>query len=268
MANTKLIADGRAVTVWFALPNFAATPAKPTPAEINATVNVTESIAWDGFSFGASASNQTSDPSLLDVGNTQTRGLAQFGGSMSFFYPGSYAVDASNANYVTFAALRSPRTAGYIIIRADGIKTTITTPATANDFVNIYAVITDGWDDAVEGENNFKYAISLVAQGTIYQNATVATTVSIATPVAVGATAYTVGGKTPLASYVTGRQMHLTASIFNGTPARFKWVSSNTAVATVDRNGVVRRVSAGSANITAQDPISGSTSTALAITMT
>lgn len=270
MANTRLIADGQAVDVWFALPNYAVNPAKPTVAELTAATKITTSIAWDGFSFGAQASNQVSDPSFIDVGNTQTRGFAQFGGSMAFFYPGSYAVDSTNANYVTFAALRTPRTAGYIIIRTDGKKTTTTTAPQANDFVNIYQVLSDGWDDGVEGENNFKYTISFLAQGGIYTNATVATAVTVVTPVAVGATNYASAGngKTPLTSYITGRQLYNSAAIYSGYPQRFNWASSDTTKATVSKNGVVTAIAAGAATITATDPVSGAVSTGLAITIT
>jgi len=267
MANTRLNADGLSLTVWFALSNYAVNPAKPTVAELNAATNVTESIAFDGYSFGASASNQVSDPSFIDVGNTQTRGFAQFGGAISFFYPGSYTSDVTNANYVTFAALRTPRTVGYIIVRADGIKTAVTTAAIANDFVNVFAVQSDGWDDTVEGENNFKYAITFVGQGNIYTNATVATTVTVVTPVAVGTTAYTVGGKTPLMSYITGRQLYNATNIYGGTPGRFNWATSDASIATVSKNGVVIGVAAGDADITATDPVSGAVSTALSVTI-
>ncbi len=270
MANTKLYADGGGLSVWFGLPNYAAVPAKPTVAELNAATNVTASVAWENFSFGAQASNQNSDPSIIDVGNTQTRGFAQFGGTISFFYPAAYTVDATNPNYVTFAALRTPRTLGYIIIRSDGLKTTAgakdaTKIAIANDLVYIYKVISDGWADVNTGEVNFKYTITFQPQGDLWTNTIVATTATLLTPVAIGATAYTAGGRTPLASYYTGRQLATTASFWNGTPGWFTWASSDTTKATVDRNGVVRGVAAGSTNITAYDPRTGVTSTALAV---
>lgn len=270
MANTRVIADGTAVDIWFALPNYAANPAKPTPTELNAAVPVTASMAWDSYGFGLQASNQISDPSFIDVGNAQARGFAQFGGAISFFFPGSFVSDASNANYVTFAALKNPRTAGYIIIRADGRAPTTTTTAQANDFVNIYQVLTDGWDDSVEGEAYFKYAITFLSQGGVYPLATVATAVTVVTPVAVGTPNYVSAssGKTPLSSYITGRQLYSNATVYSGYPQRFNWSTSAPAVATVSPNGVVTAVSAGTANIIATDPISGVASTALAVTIT
>jgi hypothetical protein len=270
MPNTKLNADGYALDVWFALPNYAANPAKPTVAELNAATNVTASISWDSFGFGAQASTQNSQPSFIDVGNTSVRGFAQFGGAISFFYPGSYAVDATNANYVTFAALRSPRTAGYIIMRIDGKAPSVGTAATANDFVQIYQVISDGYDDAVEGQNSFTYAINFLAQGGIYNNALVATAVTVVTPSAVGTPNYVSAsqGKTPLTSSLTGRTLYQNTGVFVGYPGRFTWTSSSPAVGTVSKAGVFTALSAGTTNVIATDPVSGISSTALAITTT
>lgn len=276
MANTKLNADGYSITAWFGLPNFAVSPFKPTVAELTAATNITTSIAWENFSFGAQASNQQSDPSMGDVGNTQTRGFAQFGGAISFFYPFDYA-DSSNPLLTTFNLLDAPRTAGYLIFRVDGLKTTSSAPdkikgPVAGDFLTVYKVLTDGWNDANTGESNFKYTITFQPQGDLWFNATVNTTVTLTTPVAIGATAYSAaapGRGTPLASYFTGRQLHLNAGFWNGTPGYFNWTSSNPAIATVDKNGVVRAVAAGGpVNITATDPNTGVSSTALAVTIT
>jgi hypothetical protein len=273
MANTKLNADGYAITAWFGLPNFAVNPAKPTVAELTAATNITTSIAWENFSFGAQASNQQSDPSIGDVGNTQTRGFAQFGGTLSFFYPYDYT-DASNPLLTTFNLLDAPRTAGYLIFRVDGLKTTSSAPdktkgPVVGDFITVYKVLTDGWTDVNTGEANFKYTITFQPQGDLWFNATVNTTVTIATPVAIGATAYTAGGKTPLGAYFTGRQLALSAGFWNGTPGYFNWTSSNSAIASVDKNGVVKGVAAGGpVNIIATDPNTGIASTALAVTIT
>jgi hypothetical protein len=272
MAETKYYADGNAVTVWFGLPNFAANWKKPTATEINATVNITESVAWENFSFGAQASNQVSDPSLIDVGNSQSRGLSQFGGTMSFFYPSSYVVNASDPNYVTFAALKNPRTLGYVIIRVDGAKITggnldANKGAVNGDFISVYKVMSDGWADVNTGENAFKYTITFQPQGDLWVNAYVGTTVAVATPAPIGATAYSVNGRTPLSAYITGKQLAATAGIWSGYPGWFTWESSNNAVASVDSNGVVTGRSAGTAQITARWKATSTASTPLNITI-
>lgn len=271
MVNTKLTADGYSITAWFGLSNAFASPAKPTVAELNACHNITKSMSWENFSFGSQASTQNSDPSVGETGNTQQRGFAQFGGTISFFYPYNYT-DSANSLLTTFNLLDVPRTLGYLVIRVDGKKTTSSAGdedkiAVANDLVYVYKVMSDGWTDVNTGENSFKYTITFQPQGDIWIQAVVATTVTVATPVAIGATAYTVGGKTPLGTYYTGRQLASSAGFWNGYPGWFEWASSNTAVATVDQNGVVRGVAAGSANITATCPNTGVVSTALAVTI-
>ena len=109
MANTKVQSSGNILVRW-AGPGFAANWKKPTVAEVNATLDVTDSVSWSDFSFGNQASNQVSDPSIADTGNVQTRGFAQFGGTLSFFYPRAYsnAADA-NSNTVPSSAKPSPR---------------------------------------------------------------------------------------------------------------------------------------------------------------
>lgn len=272
MADTKITADGYGLSVWFALPNYAVDPKKPTVAEVNASANVTASVAWENYSFGAQASNQVSDPSFIDTGNTQSRGFAQFGGTISFFYPNNYT-DTSNEHLTTFLALEDTGTLGYLIIRADGQKTTTGSPdenkvAVANDFVSIYKVISDGWADVNTGEVNFKYTITFQPQGDLWVNATVATAVTVVTPVAIGAADYTVGGKTPLGTYRTGRQLAAVASIVNGYPGWFNWTSEDSDIASVDQNGVVTGVSVGGPiDIIATDKITGVASTALAVTI-
>lgn len=274
MANSKILADGTAISVWWFLPNAFANWRKPTVAEFASGVNVTESVAWEGFSFGAQASNQTSDPSMIDVGNGQSRGLSQFGGSISFFYPSTYVANAQDANYNTFAAVRTPGTVGYVVIRVDGRKTTsgvsdVNKSIVANDFVSLYKVQTDAWSDQNTGENAFKYTVGFLPQGDLWVDAVVGTTVAVQTPVAIGTANYvSPNGRTPLGTYVTGRQLAFVSGEWNGYPGAFTWTSSNPAVATVDANGVVRAVSAGSANITATHKASLAVSSPLAVTIT
>lgn len=272
MVNSKILADGTAVSVWWALPNAFANWKKPTSAEFATILNVTESIAWDGFSFGAQASNQSSDPSLIDIGNGQSRGLSQFGGSVSFFYPSSYVANASDANYNTFASLRAPGTVGYLIIRVDGRKTTsgnadVNKGIVDGDFISIYKVQTDAWTESNTGDAAFKYTIGFLSQGDVWVNAQVNTAISVSTPAAIGTTAYTVGGKTPLGTYLTGRQLTAQAGINSGYPGWFTWESSNNAILTVDSNAVVRGVAAGTATVTARWKATGTASTALSITI-
>jgi len=268
MANTQITADGYAISVWWALPNYAADPSNPTAAELNATRDITCEVAWENFSFGSQASNQTSDPALCDVGNTQTRGFAQFGGTMSFFYPDQYA-DLTQSDAATFAAFQTADVVGYVIIRVDGEKTTAgsptkSKPAANGDFISIYKVQADGWSDVNTGETNFKYTITFLPQGDVWVN-TVVGPATVATLAPIGTPEYTVDGKTPIGAYLTGRQLAAVTGEWNGYPGWFRWTSSDSTVATVDANGVVTGVSTGSADITATFKNTGATSAPLAV---
>lgn len=270
MANTKIYADGNGITLWWGLPNYAADPSNPTAVELNAALDITRDVAWEGFSFGAQASNQISDPAIGDVGNTQTRGFAQFGGTISFFYPSNYT-DVTDSTVQTFLALDQPRTLGYVIIRVDGEKTTSSAPdsskpAVTGDFISVYRVMSDGWADVNTGETNFKYTITFQPQGDLWVN-TVVGTHAVATPAAIGTPDWTVGGKTPISAYLTGRQLAAVAGEWNGYPGWFSFESDDTTIATVDANGVVTGVAVGSADVTATFKNTGQTSSALTVTI-
>ena len=262
MANTKIAAPGNVTARW-GLPGWAANPNKPTVAEVNATLDVSESVSWQDFSFGQQASNTNSDPSITDAGNTQARGYAQFGGSLSFYYPRVYN-NTADSNSNTFEAMKVSRTLGYLLLRVDG---KITPPGTRiainGDFWNIYKVISDGINFVVVGEDNYRYNITFQPQGEFYSFAQVTTsgTPAITASLNGGAT-LTTTTKKPVIAYFTGRQLTTL-----GYPSRFNFASSNTAIMTVDANGLARGVAAGSANITVTDPVSGVSATAIAVTV-
>lgn len=223
---------------------------------------MTDTVSWSDWGFGTQASTQTADASLGDLANTQVRGFAQFGGGVSFYYPREYGNSADQASN-TFEALRVPRTLGYLLIRADGQVTPQgSRDAIAGDFWHIYRVMSDGWTDVNVGETSFRYTITFQPQGDIYTNAWVGGTPTVTASIT-GGNAFTAGQKKAGIAYITGRQVYTT-----GYPSRFQWASSDNEVATVDANGVVVGVAAGSADITATDPASGVSSTVIAVTVT
>src|SRR6478609_6302050 len=87
MADLKVTSNGN-VEVWAVPVNGIANINAPTAAEINAGVVLSNAIAWEGTSFPANEeSNDVDDRSLLDRGNSTSRGFAQFGATLSFFRP-------------------------------------------------------------------------------------------------------------------------------------------------------------------------------------
>ena len=260
MANTNVTSGGNLV-MRFALPGFAVNWKKPTIAEVNATLDITDSVAWADLGFGAQASNQVSDPAIADTGNVQARGFAQFGGSISFFYPRAYN-NAADANSNTFEALDVLGTLGYILIRSDGIVTPAGGRiAVAGDFWDIYKVQTDGWADVNTGEAGFKYTISFLPKGDLWVNAWVGATPTITASI-VGGNSFTVAQKKTTIAYIGGRQVHT-----DGYSGGFSWASSDSTKASVDANGTVVGVASGAATITATWLASGTVSSGISVTV-
>lgn len=274
MALTQLTADGLAITVWAGLPNYAEDPYNPTAVELNATTDLTCEISWSDWSFGAQASNQISDPYLCDVGNTQTRGLAQFGGTVSLAYPSQYT-DLSDSTAAAFALLSQPGTELYVIIRVDGLKTVGGTPdkaapAMTGDLISVYRVQSDGYADNVTGADlgSFKYNITWIPRGEVYINTYVGVG-TVATPAPIGTPDYvSPSGKTPLGVHMTGRELASVVGEWDGYPGMFTWTSSDPAVQ-VDANGVLHALDAAEdVDIVATHKITGVSSSALTITTT
>lgn len=244
MTDVKVPSSGN-IRVWWALPNAFANFAAPTAAEINACLDVSDSISWNDFDFGLQASNTIDDPAITAIGKVSDRGAEQFGGGVSFYYPGAFG-DASNDYSNTYDAMDQPRTPGYLVIRVDGDNAN--SPAAANgDLVSVYKVMTDGYAETITGEEAFRYTITFLPQGDL----AVRTVVGGTTPVTPSTLAVAVGASERLTATVGGR------NYTNGV----KWSSSDPSKASVSSAGVVTGVAAGSATITATYEATGNTDT-------
>lgn len=243
----KLPANGH-ITVMWALPNAFANFKAPTTAELNAALNLSKSISWNDFDFGMQASNTQNDPSLADKGNVIDRGAAQFGGSISFYYPKSFDDNTSEYSLV-YDAFDTPRTRGFIVARIDGNKETSTAFADG-DYVHVMEVMTDASTNVITGEEAFRYTVNFLQQGALAVY-TVARTGTPAVVVAPTTLASSVGDFDRLAVTVEGREYT------NGV----KYSSSDTDVARVSEAGVVSSLSAGTATITATFEATGTSAT-------
>lgn len=243
MTDIKVPASGN-IRVWWALPNAFSNWESPTAAEINACLDISDSISWNDLDFGLQASNTIDDPAITAIGKVADRGAAQFGGGISFYYPGAFG-DASNAYSLTYDALDAPRTNGYIVMRVDGEETS--TSAANGDLVHVFKVVTDGYAETITGEEAFRYTVSFLPQGDL----AVRTVVGGGSVVIPSTLAVTVGSSEPLSATVGGR------NYTNGV----MWSSSDTTKATVSSAGVVTGVAAGSATITATYEATGGTDT-------
>lgn len=247
MTDVRLPASGNILVRWHTDGAFA-NPAKPTPTEVNAGLNITDDISWNDFDFGLSASNTTNDPSLAAKSNVSDRGAIQYGGGLSLYLPLDLA-DMSNSHAVAHAALKDPRTLGWISIQVDGelSETNVATytggltqTAVAGDEISLFKVMTAGYAHAITGEEAFRETISFLPQGEAYPSVIVATALTVVTPATLSLD-ISDGDIGALTATVNGR--NFTRGV--------RWTSSDTTKATVSQNGVVTPVAAGSATITA-----------------
>ena len=243
MTDIKVPASGN-IRVWWALENAFSNWQAPTATEINNSLDISDSISWNDFDFGLQASNTIDDPAITAIGKVSDRGAAQFGGGLSFYYPGAFG-DASNDYSLTYDALDQPRTRGFLVIRIDGAESSPL--ANTGDLVHVFRVVTDGYAESITGDEAFRYTITFLSQGdlavrTVLGGGTVVTpaTLTVAT-----------GAKSRLNATVGGRVYT------NGV----KWTTSDATKATVSSAGIVTGVAAGSATITATYEATGGTDT-------
>lgn len=246
MTDVRLPASGNIQVRWHAANAFV-NPAKPTPTEINAGLNITDSISWNDFDFGISSSNTTNDPSLRAKSNVSDRGAMQYGGGISIYIPKD-RLDLSNDHAVAYAALSKPRTNGYLTIQVDGELSDNNTPtypgglvqtAANGDYVDVFKVMTAGYAHAITGEEAFRETITFLPQGEAFANTLVASALTVVI--------------TPSAeTMITGDVLPLKATV-NGRPFTYgvRWTSSNPTAVSVSQNGVATRVATGAATITA-----------------
>lgn len=243
MTDVKVPSSGN-IRVWWALPNAFANWQAPTAAEINACLDVSDSVSWNDFGFGIQASNTIDDPAITAIGKVSDRGASQYGGTISFYYPRNFD-DAGNAYSLTYDALDQPRTLGYVVWRIDGEE--VTQDAANGDLVSVAKVMTDGYAESITGEEAFRYTVTFLSQGDL----AVRTVVGATTPIIPSTLAVAVGGVEVLSATVGGR------IYTNGV----KWTSSDSTKATVSSAGIVTGVAAGSATITATYEATGNTDT-------
>ena len=247
MTDVKVPASGN-IRVWFALPNAFANYESPTATELNACLDISDSISWNDFGFALSASNTIDDPAITAMGKVADRGAPQFGGTISFYYPGAFG-DASNDYSVTYDALDQTRTAGFIVMRMDGEQPVAA--AAASDLVEVFKILTDGYAESITGEEAFRYTITFLPQGDLAIRCVVGGATAPAVTIDPATLAVSTASATRVSADVDGRVYT------NGV----KWTSSANAIASVSPAGVITANSVGTATITAMYEANGETAT-------
>jgi hypothetical protein len=248
MADVKVPASGN-IRLWWGATNAFADYQNPTAAEINACLDISDAVSWNDYDFNLAASNQLEDPAITAIGKTFDRGFANWGGGISFYYPESFD-DATSKYSQVYDTLDAPRTSGYVVVRIDGEESS--TSAQNGDFVHVLKVMTDGYAESVTGEESFRYTVTMLPQG----DYAVRTVVGGGTPVVTPSTlASSAGDKDELAVTWGGR------NYTNGVT----YTTSDAAVATVSKAGIVTSVAVGSATITATSPDGNSATCAVTV---
>lgn len=166
--GTKMVSNGKIRVDWIDVADVtdeAAFLAGPDASVINGDgINLTEAIAWDGYDLGATDSNKIDDRSIIDEGQAQVRGFAQFNGSLTFFRDADpEAVSTYNTVYSTFkAATDGSRPEGYLVVR---IGVAAADAHAAGQVVSVYKFIADAFMDNTEGEDSVKYMVNFMPQG-------------------------------------------------------------------------------------------------------
>jgi len=244
--DIRLPASGN-IRVWFAPGEPFSNWRSPTAGEINAMLDISDAVSWNDMGFGLSSSNTNSDPAITAKGQVSDRGATQYGGTMSLYYP-KVLNDVTNKYALVRAALKNPRTLGYIVVRVDGEElytdaSTAAQPgrlANTGDIVGVYRVMTDGYADSVTGEEAFRYTVTFISQGRAEPRTVVRTTGSAVT-IAPATSTGLVGSRVALTGFAAGRKY----------TRALKWTSSAPNIATVSSNGIVTRRAVGTATITA-----------------
>jgi hypothetical protein len=240
MADVKVPASGN-IRVWWALSNAFADYKNPTAAEINASLDLSDAVSWNDYSFNLEASNQLEDPAITSVGKIVDRGYTNWGGTISFYYPNTFD-DATSKYSSVYDALDAPRTSGYLVVRIDGEESAAT--AAAGDFVHVLKVMTDGYAESITGEEAFRYTVTFLPQGDFAVRTVVEGASAAAVAVSPSTLATSAGDVDELAVTWGGRVYT------NGVT----YTTSDSTKATVSSAGVVTSVATGSATITATAP--------------
>ena len=178
--GTKSTSNGKIRVWWIPSTNITGTEdawlAAPDISDFTAagSVELTNAIAWDGYDLGATDSNKIDDRGIVDTGAVQSRGFAQFSGSLTFFR--GITSETTGAYYEAFetfkAATDGSRPNGFLVTR---IGIPAATALAATQKVNAFKFIADAAMDNTEGEDSVKFMVSFQPQGKLAVNvATVA----------------------------------------------------------------------------------------------
>lgn len=243
MVDVRLQSDGNVRLRWYPSNGFS-NPYWPTVAELNAGLRLEDAVPWENFEFGMQASDTSDTPPISAKASVGVRSTANYGGSLSVWYPGYYDDPTNQLSLIYDAINADERTIGYIALSVDGEIGEPDQPDSdftfANgDYVSIYRVQADAWTDMTEGDDPFYYTRNFLRNGQ-FAHYTVASTSAPVLAITVPTTA-DVGDVVVASATVNGREYSKGVA----------WSTTTPLLATVSPGGVITYLDDGSANVTA-----------------
>ncbi len=163
--GTKMQSNANITVHWVpkaSVSNEATFLSTPSAAIVNAAVNLTSAIAWDGYDLGATDSNKIDDKGIVDAANAQSKGFSQFSASLTFFRGiTSETTGAYYTAFETFKASTGARPNGYLVTRIGAGTGAIA----SGDKLNVFKFIADATMDNTEGEDSVKFMVNFQPQG-------------------------------------------------------------------------------------------------------
>jgi hypothetical protein len=166
--GTKSTSNGKVKVTWVPAADVTSEATFLTAPDkdiLNGGIELTEAIAWDGYDLGAQDSNKIDDRSIIDEGQVQTRGFAQFSGSLTFFREGLLS-DTTGPYAIAREAFKAStdgtRPTGFLVTR---INKAASPDYAAGDIVSVYKFIADAYMDNTEGEDSVKFMVNFAPQG-------------------------------------------------------------------------------------------------------
>lgn len=172
--GTKSTSNGKIKVYWVPVSAISGTEdafvSAPDISDIAAGgIDLTEAIAWDGYDLGAQDSNKIDDRGIIDTGQVQSRGFAQFAGSLTFFR--GVTSETSGAYYTAFetfkAATDGSRPVGFLVTR---VNVPTSTALAATQKLNVFKFVADAFMDNTEGEDSVKFMVNFMPQGKLGVN--------------------------------------------------------------------------------------------------
>lgn len=241
----KLPADQN-ISVAIGPANAIADVNAPTAAELNAMQRIETALSWQDWDFGIQASETVNEPSFADPSNYQDFGAANYGGSMSMFYPKDYD-DASNQLSLAYDLTDKPGTLLFIAVRVDGEKRN-STPFANGDYIHVFLAMTDSETNSLQGADALRRTVGLLQQSVFAVYTIVGSKTSPVVPAST-TLALEVGESVRVPVTVLGREFTNACEFRTSAPA----------VVLARRGGIVTGVAVGTGTVTVTNPYTGVT---------